>query len=101
MTTHHVSNGTGPSPQPATAQSTGHPTSERLEADVRRQREELAGTVSALQAKLDVKARARHRADDLRSQLTTSDGKPRPELVATAAAVVVVAVAVAILRRRR
>ena len=87
--TAHLTNGTGPAPTP-----------DQLEADIARQREELAGTVSALQAKLDVKARAKHRADDLRSRVTTSDRKPRPELVATAAAVVVVAVAVAILRRR-
>jgi hypothetical protein len=101
VTTHHVSNGTGPTARHDAAQSTAHPTTEQIEADIRRQREELAGTVTALQAKLDVKARAKHRADDLRSQLTTADGKPRPELVATATAVVVVAVAVAIVRRRR
>lgn len=94
--TAHVSNGTGPAPSHA-----AHPTPEQLEADIARQREELAGTVSALQAKLDVKARAKHRADHLRSRLTTTQGRPRPELVAAAAAVVVVAVAVAVVRHRR
>ena len=93
MSTPHLTNGTGPAP--------AHPTPEQLEADIARQRDELADTVSALQAKLDVKARARHGVAELRSRLTTSAGRPRPELVAAAAAVVVVTVAVVIVRQRR
>jgi hypothetical protein len=52
-----------------------------IEADIARQREELATTVTQLQAKLDVKARARHKAHDLRDRTMTATGRPRPDLV--------------------
>lgn len=40
-------------------------TPEEIEADIARQRAELAGTVTELQAKLDVKTRARRKVDEL------------------------------------
>lgn len=70
--------------------STNGTTPEQIEADIERQREELATTVNELQAKLDVKARARHRAAVLRDQATTDSGRPRPQVIAGAAAVVAV-----------
>ena len=66
-------------------------TPEQIEADIARQREELAATVTELQARLDVKARARAKAAELRGRATTPDGKPNPRVVAAAVAVVVLA----------
>jgi MYXO-CTERM domain-containing protein len=76
-------------------------TPEQIEADIERQRDELASTVDALQARLDVKARARHKADDLRARATTSQGRPRPELIGGAVAVLAVLGGLVALRRRR
>ena len=70
-----------------------------IEADIARQREQLAATVDELHHRLDVKTQAKEKAADLKDRATTDTGKPRPEL---AAAVVVIAAAViglAILRR--
>ncbi|GAB3779534.1 DUF3618 domain-containing protein [Nocardioides ungokensis] len=75
-------------------------TPEQIEADIERQREELATTVNELQAKLDVKARARHRAAVLRDRATTDSGRPRPQVIAGAAAVVAV-VGLLVWRRTR
>ena len=85
MTTH----GTTPAAQ----------TPEEIEADIARQREELAATVGQLQAKLDVKARAQDKAAELKDRATTSTGSPRPELVGGAVAVLAV-VALLVWRRR-
>ena len=52
-----------------------------IEADIERQREQLADTVDALTAKLDVKARAESKAADVLDAATTDSGRPRPELV--------------------
>ena len=65
--------------------STNGTSPEQIEADIERQREELAATVSQLQSRLDVKARARQRAAVLRDRATTDSGRPRPELIAAAA----------------
>jgi hypothetical protein len=73
-------------------------TPDEIEADIARQREELAATVSELQARLDVKSRAQAKAAELRDRATTPDGKPRPEVAAVAVAVVAL-VGVAIWRR--
>jgi hypothetical protein len=62
---------------------------EQIEADIERQREELAATVSELQTRLDVKTRAKHRAAALRDRATTESGRPRPELLGAAAVAVV------------
>lgn len=59
-----------------------------MEADIRRQREELAQTVDALTAKLDVKAHAEAKASELLDAVTTDSGRPRPAVVAAAVATV-------------
>ena len=69
-------------------------TPEEIEADIARQREQLAATVDQLQAKLDVKARVKDRT-------TTASGKPRPDLALAALAGVALVVGVVIWRRRR
>jgi Protein of unknown function (DUF3618) len=66
-------------------------TPEQIEADLARQREELAATVTELHARLDVKARTRAKAAELRGRATTPDGKPDPRVVAAAVAIVVLA----------
>jgi len=78
----------------------GSSTPDQIEADIERQRDELAATVTELQARLDVKARARDKAEELKQRATTDSGKPRPELAAAAAAVVAL-VGVVLWRRRR
>lgn len=67
-------------------------TPEQIEADIERQRAELAATIDQLHARLDVKTR-------VKDGVTTADGRPRPELVA--AAVAVVLAGLAYWRRRR
>jgi len=59
------------------------------EREVERNREQLADTVDALQAKLDVKTRAQAKLQETKERATTDDGKPRPAVLAGAAAVVV------------
>jgi hypothetical protein len=66
-------------------------TPEEIEADIARQREELAASVTELHARLDVKARTKAKAAELRGRATTPDGKPDPRVVAAAVAVVVLA----------
>jgi hypothetical protein len=66
-------------------------TPEEIEADIARQREELAATVTELHARLDVKARTKAKAAELRGRATTPDGKPDPRVLAAAVAVVVLA----------
>ena len=78
----------------------GSSTPDQIEADIERQRDELAATVTELQARLDVKARARDKAEELKQRATTDSGKPRPELAA-AAVTVVALVGVVLWRRRR
>ena len=80
--------------------STNGTSPDEIEADIERQREELAATVSQLQSKLDVKTRARHKAADLRDRATTESGRPRPELVAGAVAALAV-VGLLVWRRTR
>ena len=71
-----------------------------IEADIEQQREELAETLDALTAKLDVKSQAQAKAHEVKAttqlkvaetkdRVTTDEGKPRPEVLAAAAAVVV------------
>ena len=74
---------------------------EAIEADIERQREQLADTVSALQERLDIKTRAREKASELRDRATTDTGKPRPELAALAVAAVAGVVGFVVWRRRR
>ena len=53
-----------------------------IREEIERTRDELACTVDALQAKLDVKSQAKARVARVKDQVTTDSGKPRPELVA-------------------
>ena len=70
------------------------------EREVERNREQLADTVDALQAKLDVKTRAQAKLQETKERATTDDGKPRPAVLAGAAAVVVAVVGLVWWRRR-
>ena len=74
-------------------------TPEDIEAQIRQQRAELAETLDALGAKLDVKSQAQAKASQVKDRATTDSGKPRPELVG--AAVVAVAGVVALVWWRR
>lgn len=85
-------NGTGPAPGS---------TPEQLEADIARQREELADTVNQLQQRLDVKSRARDEVRHLKDRATTSSGRPRTDLAVAAVAAVMVLTGLVLIRRRR
>jgi hypothetical protein len=84
---------------------------EEIERDIEMQREQLAGTLDALSAKLDVKSQAQAKVSDakattqvkvadLRDRATNDEGRPRPELLVFGATVVIVAVALLLWRRR-
>ena len=64
---------------------------DQIEADIERQREELAATVTQLHARLDVKSRAKGKVNELKS---------RPEVAAAAVLGVVALVALVVWRRR-
>lgn len=83
-----------------------------LEAEIARQREELARTVDALSEKLDVKARAgataadlkahaQERVADVRDAATTDTGRPRPGVALTGIGIAAGLVALLRWRRRR
>lgn len=76
-------------------------TADELEADIARQREALAATVTDLQARLDVKARAKAKVADLKSRATTADGKPTPAVSIGAGSVLAVVITLVVLRIRR
>jgi MYXO-CTERM domain-containing protein len=84
--------------------STNGTTPQQLESDIERQREELAATVSQLQAKIDVKTRAQHKAAELKADIkdraTTATGKPRPDLAAAGVAALALVVGLVVWRRR-
>jgi Protein of unknown function (DUF3618) len=65
-------------------------TPDDIQADIEQQREQLAETVDQLTHKLDVKAQASAKVDELKDRATTDDGKPRPELIGAVAGAVVV-----------
>ena len=77
---------------------------EELESQIVEQREQLAGTIDALAAKLDVKSQAQAKVaeakETAKERTTTPEGKPRPELLAAGAALVVVVVAIVWWRKR-
>ena len=73
---------------------------EALEAQVERNREELAATVDALHHKLDVKAQAKIRVARARDAATTDSGKPSPALLGVAA-LAVAGVGLLVWRRTR
>lgn len=76
-------------------------TPEQIEHDIEAQREQLAETIDALTAKLDVKSQAKAKAADVKDRATTDSGKPRPELVVGAVAFVAGVVGVWWWRHRR
>ena len=76
-------------------------TPEQIEADIARQREQLADTVNQLQAKVDVKARAQDKAAELKERATTASGKPRPDITVAAIVGAAALVGLVVLRRRR
>ena len=76
-------------------------TPEEIQADIERQREQLAQTVDELGHKLDVKAQTRERVAVVKDRATTDDGKPRPEVLGAATAVLVGVGLLIWLRRRR
>ena len=85
----------------ATAATTYPPgTPQALEAEVERNREQLAETVDALHHKLDVKAQAKERAARLRESATTDSGKPSPAVLGIAA-LAVAGVGLLVWRRTR
>jgi hypothetical protein len=75
-------------------------TPEQIEADIARQREELAATVTELQARLDVRSRAQQKAADLRERATTASGNPRPDLTVAVVAAAALVVGLVVWRRR-
>ena len=73
---------------------------EAIRADIERTRENLAETVDALHAKLDMKTRAKNKAAQVKESATTPDGKPRPEVLGASVAAVLLIVALVWWRRR-
>jgi Protein of unknown function (DUF3618) len=78
--------------------STNGASPETLEADIARQRDQLAATVDELHHRLDVKAQAKEKVAHAKDRATTDTGKPRPEL-AVALAVTAAVVGLIIWRR--
>ena len=83
-----------------TGNDTDRRSPEQIQADIEQQREQLAETVDALTAKLDVKAQAGAKVDEVKHRATTDSGKPRPEVLAAGAAALV-AVGLLVWWRRR
>jgi hypothetical protein len=75
-------NGAAAQAHPTTTTPTTSNDPDVIREEIERTRDELAGTVDALQAKLDVKSQAKARVARVKDQVTTDSGKPRPELVA-------------------
>ena len=93
-----------PEPTPQGGRASSHvngSSPDAIEADIERQREELAATVNALHDRLDVKSRAKEKAAELRDRATTDSGKPRPEVVAVGVATVAGLVGLIVWRSRR
>ncbi|WP_374455921.1 DUF3618 domain-containing protein [Nocardioides sp.] len=74
---------------------------EELEAEVALQREQLAGTVDDLAAKLDVKSQAQQKVADLKDSATTDTGAPRPEVLAAGGSLAAMALVLIVWRLRR
>ena len=75
-------NGAAAQAHPTTTTPTTSNDPDVIREEIERTRDELAGTVDALQAKLDVKSQAKARVARVKDQATTDSGKPRPEVVA-------------------
>jgi hypothetical protein len=76
---------------PTTTTPTASNDPDAIREEIERTREELAGTVDALHAKLDVKSQAKARVARVKDQATTDSGKPRPEVIAGVAGAVLLA----------
>ena len=72
---------------------------EAIEAEIARQREQLAATVDELHYRLDVKTQAKEKAAVLKDRATTDTGKPRPDIAAAVFVIAAAVVGLAILRR--
>lgn len=74
---------------------------EEIEADIARQREQLAETVDQLSAKLDVKSQAQAKVAHVKDRATTPEGRPRPEVLAAAGSLIAMTAVLLIWRMRR
>jgi hypothetical protein len=79
--------------------STNGASPEILEADIARQRDQLAATVDELHHRLDVKAQAKEKVAQVKDRATTDTGRPRPELAVAILAATAAAVGLVIWRR--
>ncbi|MBJ7359024.1 DUF3618 domain-containing protein [Nocardioides sp.] len=79
--------------------STNGASPQAIEADIARQRDQLAATVDELQHRLDVKAQAKEKVAEVRDRATTDNGKPRPELAVAVLAITAAVVGLVIWRR--
>ena len=73
----------------------------QIEAEIARQREQLAGTVDQLAAKLHVKAQAKARVRTVQDRATTDSGSPRPEVLAAAGSLLAMTIVLVVWRVRR
>ncbi len=64
-------------------------TPEQIQADIERQRAQLADTVDQLSHKLDVKSQGKAKAAELKDRATTDSGAPAPEIIGAAAGLAV------------
>jgi cobalamin biosynthesis Mg chelatase CobN len=85
---------------PTTSNPTTSSDPDAIRADIERTREDLAETVDALHAKLDVKAQARAKVADIKTSVTTDSGKPSPALLVGALGVTALVVGLVWWRRR-
>lgn len=74
---------------------------EQIESDIEAQREQLAETIDALTAKLDVKSQAKAKVADVKDRATTDSGTPRPELLVGAGVLVALVVGAILWRHHR
>ncbi len=75
-------------------------TPEEIQAEIEQQREQLAGTLDALSAKLDVKSQAQAKVAEVKDRATDDQGRPRNELLVAGAVAVVLVVALVWWRKR-
>jgi Protein of unknown function (DUF3618) len=82
------------------AGSAGRPpqTPEEIEAEIELKREQLAGTIDALSAKLDVKSQAQAKVAGVKAGVSE---KADPNLVAAGAALIAMTMTALLLRSRR
>ncbi len=74
-------------------------TPEEIEAEIELKREQLAGTIDALSAKLDVKSQAQARVAGVKADV--KDRAADPNVVAAGAALIAMTITALLLRSRR